>query len=99
MHVTICVNNRKRIKIMANSEEIAKLREQFVKADASVMVTTEEASAYTGLSVSWFNTKAITGGGIPFRKIGKRRMYMKQDVLDWLEKHCPKVLNTMQYDG
>lgn len=75
-----------------------KLRESFVKADNSVMVTTEEASAYTGLSVSWFNTKAITGDGIAFRKIGKRRMYLKQDVLDWLEKNCPKVLNTMQYN-
>ena len=84
---------------MANSEEIAKLREQFVKADSNVMATTEEVSAYTGLSVSWFNTKAVEGDGIPFRKIGKRRMYMKQDVLDWLEKHCPKVSNTMQYES
>ena len=74
------------------------LRESFVRASADVMVTTEEASAYTGLSISWFNTKAITGDGITFRKIGKRRMYLKQDVLDWLEKNCPKMLNTMQYN-
>ena len=75
-----------------------KLRESFVKANANTMVTTEEAAAYTGLSVSWFNTKAVTGEGIAFRKIGKRRMYLKQDILDWLEKSCPKVLNTMQYN-
>lgn len=74
-----------------------KLREFFVKADANVMVTTEEVAAYTGLSISWFNTKAVEGGGIPFRKIGKRRMYMKQDILNWLEEHCPKVSNTMQH--
>ena len=79
--------------------DIQKLREQFVKADPSVMVTTEEASAYTGLSVSWFNTKAVEGNGIRFRKIGKRRMYLKQDILDWLGKHCPKVSNTMQYES
>lgn len=24
---------------------------------------------------------------------------VKQDILDWLEKHCPKVSNTMQYVG
>ena len=82
---------------MVKPIDIERLREQFVKADVNAMVTTEEVSAYTGLSVSWFNTKAVEGGGIPFRKIGKRRMYLKQDVLDWLEKHCPKVSNTMQY--
>lgn len=84
---------------MVKPIDIERLREQFVKADVNTMVTTEEASAYTGLSVSWFNTKAVEGDGIRFRKIGKRRMYLKQDVLDWLEKRCPKVLNTMQYVG
>ena len=79
--------------------DIYKLRESFIKADVNVMVTTEEAAAYTGLSISWFNTKATTGDGIVFRKIGKRRMYLKQDILDWLEIHCPKVENTMQYSA
>ena len=84
---------------MVKPIDIERLREQFVKADVNTMVTTEEVSAYTGLSVSWFNTKAVEGGGISFRKIGKRRMYLKQDVLDWLEKYCPKVSNTMQYQA
>ena len=82
---------------MAKSIDIAKLREQFIKADANTLVTTEEATAYTGLSISRFNTKAVEGGGIAFRKIGKRRMYLKQDILDWIEEHCPKVSNTIQY--
>lgn len=71
---------------------------EFLEASPKALLNTKVVSAYTGLSVSWFNCKAVSGGGMPYTKIGHKRMYLKQDVLDWLDKNTKKTESTSQYE-
>lgn len=70
----------------------------FIDASPQALLDTNVVSAYTGLSISWFHCKAVLGGGIPYSKIGHKRRYLKQDVLDWLAEHTKKVHSTSEYD-
>lgn len=71
-------------------QNINELRDEFINAHSEALLPTAVISAYTGLSLSWFNCRAVSGGGIPYTKIGKNRQYKKQDVLDWLAEHTKK---------
>lgn len=73
------------------------LRNEFINADNAALLSTQVVAAYTGLSLSWFHNKAVLGGGIPYTKIGHKRQYLKQDVLDWLANHTKKVKSTTEY--
>ena len=75
------------------------LRNEFIAADNQALLTTNVVAAYTGLSLSWFNNRAVYGGGIPYTKIGHKRLYLKQDVLDWLADNTKKVKSTSEYDN
>lgn len=75
------------------------LRNEFIEADNAALLSTQVVAAYTGLSLSWFHGKAVAGGGIPYTKIGHKRMYCKQDVLNWLANHTKKVKSTSEYDN
>ena len=73
------------------------LQKQFIEADNEALLETKVVAAYTGLSVSWFNNKAVYGGGIPYTKLLNKRLYKKADVLTWLEKNSQKVNSTSEY--
>lgn len=73
------------------------LQKQFIEADNEALLETKVVAAYTGLSVSWFNNKAVYGGGIPYTKLINKRLYKKADVLTWLEKNSQKVNSTSEY--
>ena len=77
---------------------INNLINDFVNANDNALLSTKIVSAYMGLSLSWYNVKAVTGGGIPYRKIGNKRLYQKKDVLDWIANNSKKVTSTSQYD-
>ena len=76
---------------------LAILQKQFIEADNEALLETKVVAAYTGLSVSWFNNKAVYGGGIPYTKLINKRLYKKADVLTWLEKNSQKVNSTSEY--
>lgn len=76
---------------------LAILQKQFIEADNEALLETKVVAAYTGLSVSWFNNKAVYGGGIPYTKLINKRLYKKADVLAWLEKNSQKVNSTSEY--
>jgi hypothetical protein len=40
--------------------------------------------------------EAIRGGGIPYLRIGRRALYRKADVLDWIAKNSQRVESTAQ---
>ena len=69
----------------------------FLSAHVDALLPTKIVAAYLNKSISWFNNKAISGGGVPFIKLGNKRLYKKQDVLDWLELNTEKVTSTSQY--
>lgn len=73
------------------------LQKQFIEADPLALLETKIIAAYTGLSISWFNNKAVYGGGIPYIKLLNKRLYKKVDVLTWLEENCQKVRSTSEY--
>ena len=76
---------------------INELRNEFIEANDFALLPTEVVSSYLGLSLAWFHAKAVKGNGIPFRKIGHRRMYQKNEVIFWINAHCPKILRAGQY--
>ena len=74
------------------------LQKQFIEADNEALLETKVVSAYTGLSISWFNNKAVYGGGIPYTKLINKRLYKKDDVLAWLDKNSQRVSSTSEYE-
>mgnify|MGYP001045252121 FL=1 len=78
-------------------DNISILQNQFLTSHSMSLLETKIVAAYTGLSLSWFHAKAVSGGGIPYTKIGHKRMYCKQDVLDWLAVHTKKTKSTSEY--
>lgn len=69
----------------------------FLSAPADALLPTKIVAAYLNKSISWFNCKAVSGGGIPYIKLGNKRLYKKQDVLDWLNSQTQKVTSTSEY--
>lgn len=78
-------------------QNINDLRNEFINASAEALLPTKVVSAYTGLSLSWFNCRAVSGGGMPYTKIGRHRQYKKQDVLNWLTENTKKTKSTSEY--
>ena len=76
---------------------ITEYQKQFIEADNEALLETKIIAAYTGLSISWFNNKAVYGGGIPYTKLINKRLYKKADVLAWLDKNSQKVKSTSEY--
>ena len=76
---------------------LPELQKQFIEADKNALLETKIVAAYTGLSISWFNNKAVYGGGIPYTKLINKRLYKKADVLAWIEEHSQKVNSTSEY--
>ncbi|RMF11364.1 MAG: DNA-binding protein [Alphaproteobacteria bacterium] len=50
-------------------------------------LTTQQAAGYTKLAVSTLTKKRLTGEGPAFVKIGRRVVYRRQDLDEWLERH------------
>jgi Helix-turn-helix domain len=49
---------------------------------------TETAAAYLGLSKSTLEKGRITGNGPPFRKLGRRVLYVIGDLDTWADNYC-----------
>ena len=76
---------------------IDNLQKKFINAADEAYLDTKTVAAYINRSVSWLNCKAVWGGGIPYTKIANRRLYLKKDVLAWLEENSQKVTSTSEY--
>lgn len=74
------------------------LQKEFIEAPNQALLDTKTVAAFIKRSVSWLNCKAVSGGGIPYTKIGNRRLYLKQDVLDWITENGQKVNSTSEYE-
>lgn len=73
-------------------------QQEFINAPAEALLNSKTVAAFINRSVSWLNCKAVSGGGIPYTKIGNRRLYLKQDVLNWLAANSQKVNSTSEYE-
>lgn len=76
---------------------ITGLRNEFEEAPEGALLNTKVVAAFIGKSVSWFNLKAVCGGGVPYTKLGNHRLYKKTDVLTWVNDNGQKVKSTSEY--
>ncbi len=73
-------------------------QQEFINAPTEALLNSKTVAAFINRSVSWLNCKAVSGEGIPYTKIGNHRLYLKQDVLDWLATNSQKVNSTSDYE-
>jgi hypothetical protein len=76
---------------------IAELRAEFWSAPDNAELPREVTAAGICRSIGWMEWKAIAGDGIPYRKVGRRVLYCKTDVLAWLEANSQRVHSTSEY--
>jgi hypothetical protein len=76
---------------------IAELRAEFWSAPDNAELPRNVTAMGIGRSVGWMELKALTGGGIPYRKVGRRVLYRKADALAWLEANSQRVHSTSEY--
>lgn len=70
-------------------EELAKLLPVISQtADPDQLLTTEEVAQLTTLSVGFFEIGRSDGNSNlpPYHKVGRRVLYRRGDILEWLEK-------------
>ena len=70
---------------------------KFQDSDDADLLDSKTVAGFLGVSVSFLNNKAVSGGGPRYRKIGNKRKYRKIDVLDWLDTVAPVVEHTSSY--
>lgn len=69
-------------------EELSKLLPQVAQViDPDQLLTTEEVASLTTLSVGYFEIGRSQGNNSlpPYHKVGRRVLYRRGDVMDWLE--------------
>jgi len=56
-----------------------------------------QVSEITNMSLAWLRKKRITGGGIPFSKMGRTVKYRLSDVQEYMEQRM--VRSTSEYQA
>lgn len=81
---------------MSNVEKTAAaLRAEFWALPPEALVDRETQAAVRYVSVATIEAEAIRGGGVPYRRIGRRALSTKADILARMMA-APKVENTAQ---
>lgn len=80
---------------MKNSDSLS-LINHFWASPADALLSRACVAAAMNHSVSYFEQLAHHGGGPVMQKIGRRVLYRKSSVLDWLEKNSCVVANTSE---
>ena len=73
-------------------------RAEFYALPEEAMVDRETVAAVRYIAVQTVELEAIRGGGVPYRRVGRRALYRKGDVLDWMKRN-KVVENTAQLQG
>ena len=84
---------RRTLPKKSNSEHV----QNFWSSPKEAFFRQDEISAVINKSVKTLEADRWRGVGIPYRKVGGRVLYQKQDVVNWLESH--KLVNsTSEYN-
>lgn len=62
---------------------------EFESAPSTAMFDQHMVAAIRGCSPKTIERERWSGGGVPFRKIGRLVRYSKDDILQWLNQHNP----------
>jgi hypothetical protein len=71
-------------------------RAEFWSACPDALFDRDTVAAVRYIERQTLELEAIKGGGIQYRKVGRRVYYSKADVLAWMESHSTVVANTAQ---
>ena len=77
-------------------ESRSEQRAEFWSAEANVELPREVVAAGLSFSTGRLEQLAIRGGGPSYRKFGRRCLYRKRDVMEWLDEKSQRVENTSQ---
>lgn len=67
-------------------EVIIEMKEQPALPELPDMIGPEEVMEITGRKKSWLYKQTMTGG-IPCKKFGKRLVFSRKQLLEWMESH------------
>lgn len=70
-------------------------RAEFWSLPPEAMVDRETQAAVRFVSLSTIEAEAIRGGGVPYRRVGRRALSTKADILAFMMR-APKVASTAQ---
>ena len=71
-------------------------RAEFWSLPDHALVDRDTVAAVRYVKRQTIEGEAIKGGGVPYRRIGRRALSTKADVLRWIEAHSAVVANTAQ---
>jgi predicted DNA-binding transcriptional regulator AlpA len=66
---------------------LEQLRALIDAANFPPILTTEQASQMTGMSVDWFGQGRLKGFGPPYLRLGRAIRYDRDKVLEWFRTH------------
>lgn len=78
------------------STDTAALRAEFYRLPDEALVDRATVAAVRYVEPQTVEKEAIKGGGCVYQRIGRRALYRKADVLDWMERTGRRVENTAQ---
>lgn len=81
---------------LASDRRMAAYRQEFYASPPDALFPREVIAAVRFCSVQTMEVEAIKGGGIPYRRLGRRAYYSKADYLTWVESQGKVVSNTAQ---
>ena len=84
-------------QLIKHKQTTSDLRNNFWNAPTDALLDRETTAAGIVRSRGWMELKAVTGGGIPFLKCGRRCLYRKSDTLCWLQTNSKLVYSTSEY--
>ena len=70
----------------------AEILNDFWNAPGEALFDQKIVATITCHTPAWCEHWRWRGGGIPYRKIGRRCLYSKKDIVTWLDKH--KILSS-----
>jgi len=84
------------VDALAREAIAAAMRSEFWGAPPEAQFPRETIAAVRHLTVQALEVEAMRGGGVPYRRLGRRAFYTKSDYLAWVEAQGPIVRSTAQ---
>jgi hypothetical protein len=81
---------------LARIEKRALLRGIFQRASSEELLDRPTAAAGINFSVGYLELAAVRGNGPTMTKIGRKVLYLKQDLVVWLEQKARRVGSTSE---